>query len=80
MFGFFCFLFASYYTFGLWPVKYKAMTYYGIFYGLGPLTLFGLYKGGIKRLVAFLFILAFIGYVMFYATQIDYKEGWPAKI
>lgn len=78
LFSFCVFLFASYYTFGLWPVKYKAMTFYGMFYGSGPLALFGLYKGGPKRLVAALFILAVSGYIAFYATQLE--GDWPSKI
>jgi len=68
MFFFCVFLFGSYYTFGLWPVKYKAMIFMGFFYGFGPLMLLGLYKGGKQRLIAALLTLAFIGYLTFYAT------------
>lgn len=65
------FLFIAYFSFFAWPIKYQVMTYLGLFYGTGPLLLYGLYAGGLKRIVAGVFSLLILAYIAFYASQIE---------
>ena len=72
------FAFAGYFTFTVWPLKYKVMTYYGFFYGSFPMfglgIPYGLYKGGVKRLVAILMTIIVVGSIGWLASKSE-KEG-----